>query len=335
MLSAANSPTNNLPSSGSSSSSSSPNSQEGADSPVNQIASRAAHHHHHHHHHHQRTLMDMPHNHAARFSASGLGLVPRNHLPPTASASVGQSGGNGASNQLGGAPLLPPPPDLAGDSGAASVAAAMAVLAEERVACPGAGLMVNAPPAHNPAMQGQESMLVDDAGGGHHLSISASLRTDSPAGDEASTSSFPLSPSLASFADVVPYNWQAGKPTIKERISYMFNSPIMADVCFVVGKQRRRIPAHRFVLAVSSAVFDAMFNGPLAANMTGAPPIAPPPPPPAVPELSPQPQGVGRQTSGGADTGADGDGAHREAERLRGDVPEVAVPDVEPSAFLG
>ncbi|XP_044727955.1 BTB/POZ domain-containing protein 1-like [Chrysoperla carnea] len=62
------------------------------------------------------------------------------------------------------------------------------------------------------------------------------------------------------------YNWQALKTTVKERFTFMFNNEILADVHFIVGRdnQQQRIPAHKFVLSVGSAVFDAMFNGTLA-----------------------------------------------------------------------
>ena len=62
------------------------------------------------------------------------------------------------------------------------------------------------------------------------------------------------------------HNWQATKMTVKERISFLFNSSILSDVTFIVGRdsQQQRIPAHRFVLSVGSAVFDAMFNSTLA-----------------------------------------------------------------------
>ena len=58
------------------------------------------------------------------------------------------------------------------------------------------------------------------------------------------------------------YNWQATKMTVKERLAFLFNNNILSDVTFVVGRdvQQQRIPAHRFVLSVGSAVFDAMFN---------------------------------------------------------------------------
>ena len=50
--------------------------------------------------------------------------------------------------------------------------------------------------------------------------------------------------------------------TVKERLAFLFNNNILSDVTFVVGRDvhQQRIPAHRFVLSVGSAVFDAMFN---------------------------------------------------------------------------
>lgn len=53
---------------------------------------------------------------------------------------------------------------------------------------------------------------------------------------------------------------------VKERFAFMFNNEILSDVHFIVGRDmvQQRIPAHKFVLAVGSAVFDAMFNGTLA-----------------------------------------------------------------------
>ena len=68
-------------------------------------------------------------------------------------------------------------------------------------------------------------------------------------------------------------NWQTVKPTIGERISFMFNNDLFSDVKFVVrgatgdceSKRRKRvIPAHKFVLSISSPVFEAMFYGELA-----------------------------------------------------------------------
>ena len=68
-------------------------------------------------------------------------------------------------------------------------------------------------------------------------------------------------------------NWQTVKPTIRERISFIFNNDLFSDVKFVVrgangeGESKRRkqvIPAHKFVLSISSPVFEAMFYGELA-----------------------------------------------------------------------
>jgi len=62
------------------------------------------------------------------------------------------------------------------------------------------------------------------------------------------------------------YNWQASKSSVHERFSFMFNNELLADIHFKVGRPglEQRIPAHKFVLSVGSAVFDAMFNSALA-----------------------------------------------------------------------
>ncbi|KAL1420893.1 hypothetical protein MTO96_004269 [Rhipicephalus appendiculatus] len=74
--------------------------------------------------------------------------------------------------------------------------------------------------------------------------------------------------SIASNSSQVPFNWQASKSTVQERLSFLFNKEILSDVRFLVGRgaQQQRLPAHKFVLSVGSAVFDAMFNGALATN---------------------------------------------------------------------
>uniref|UniRef100_A0A1A8RSY4 BTB (POZ) domain containing 3b n=1 Tax=Nothobranchius rachovii TaxID=451742 RepID=A0A1A8RSY4_9TELE len=63
-------------------------------------------------------------------------------------------------------------------------------------------------------------------------------------------------------------NWQGLYSTIRERNSVMFNNELMADVHFVVGQPGRtqQLPGHRYVLAVGSSVFHAMFYGELAEN---------------------------------------------------------------------
>lgn len=58
------------------------------------------------------------------------------------------------------------------------------------------------------------------------------------------------------------HNWQAYMPTLKHRMATIFNRDILADVYFLVGKKSKtRFAAHKFVLSIGSAVFNAMFNG--------------------------------------------------------------------------
>ncbi|XP_051942103.1 BTB/POZ domain-containing protein 6-B-like [Hippocampus zosterae] len=63
-----------------------------------------------------------------------------------------------------------------------------------------------------------------------------------------------------------PRSWQGGHPTLRERNALMFNNELMADVHFIVGPpgDSQRVPAHKYVLAVGSSVFCAMFYGDLA-----------------------------------------------------------------------
>ncbi len=65
-------------------------------------------------------------------------------------------------------------------------------------------------------------------------------------------------------------NWQTTRPTIRERGKFMFNNDLFSDVKFVVrdangeSESKQVIPAHKFVLSISSPVFEAMFYGELA-----------------------------------------------------------------------
>ena len=64
--------------------------------------------------------------------------------------------------------------------------------------------------------------------------------------------------------------WQStARSTIKERCLTIFNQELLSDIKFVVrdsqsGSESKTIPAHKFVLAISSPVFYAMFYGELA-----------------------------------------------------------------------
>uniref|UniRef100_A0A914ERA5 BTB domain-containing protein n=1 Tax=Acrobeloides nanus TaxID=290746 RepID=A0A914ERA5_9BILA len=95
--------------------------------------------------------------------------------------------------------------------------------------------------------------------------------------------------------------WQAEKTTLKERMSYMFCNETLADVVFFVGKDEQRIPAHKFVLSIGSAVFDAMFNGGFSGSADHA--------------------------SHTSCTGTSGYSCSR-------CVQEIKLPDIEPNAFL-
>jgi hypothetical protein len=67
-------------------------------------------------------------------------------------------------------------------------------------------------------------------------------------------------------------HWQACRETIRERNRFMFKNSLMSDVHFSVGilsdetaeRETRNVPAHKYVLAISSPVFFAMFYGRLA-----------------------------------------------------------------------
>ena len=69
---------------------------------------------------------------------------------------------------------------------------------------------------------------------------------------------------------VVEENWQTKCSSIADRATFIFNTELLSDVKFVVpassGERgsKRVIPAHKFVLAISSPVFYAMFYGQMA-----------------------------------------------------------------------
>ena len=65
-------------------------------------------------------------------------------------------------------------------------------------------------------------------------------------------------------------NWQTKLSTIVEKTAFIFNNELLSDVKFVIslpnggGESKKAIPAHKFVLAINSPVFFAMFYGRMA-----------------------------------------------------------------------
>lgn len=85
-------------------------------------------------------------------------------------------------------------------------------------------------------------------------------------GDEGGVNAIAAGPLPQNVANAAPFNWQSQKTTVKERLAFLFNTDTMADVNFLIGKEpfTQLVPAHKFVLSMSSAVFDALFNGGMA-----------------------------------------------------------------------
>ena len=65
-------------------------------------------------------------------------------------------------------------------------------------------------------------------------------------------------------------NWQTTRPTIRERAKFMLNNDRLSDVKFVAANSNGEsestqvIAAHKFILAIGSPVFEAMFYGEMA-----------------------------------------------------------------------
>ena len=65
-------------------------------------------------------------------------------------------------------------------------------------------------------------------------------------------------------------HWQTKCLTINERTTFIFNNELLSDVKLIApvsnskNDSREMIPAHKFVLAIGSPVFYAMFFGEMA-----------------------------------------------------------------------
>ena len=86
-------------------------------------------------------------------------------------------------------------------------------------------------PPHNNSLMQRESMLITQP---------SSLPSSPLASPGAlSSTSFCLQSSATNTADIdtADPNWQATKPTVRERNAAMFNNDLMADIKFVVGSE--------------------------------------------------------------------------------------------------
>ncbi|XP_068745074.1 BTB/POZ domain-containing protein 6-B-like [Montipora capricornis] len=71
-------------------------------------------------------------------------------------------------------------------------------------------------------------------------------------------------------SDIQTDDWQSTRETVRERNKYMFLNPMISDISFLVQDSTNKdgikvsLPAHKYVLAISSPVFFAMFHGGVA-----------------------------------------------------------------------
>ena len=63
--------------------------------------------------------------------------------------------------------------------------------------------------------------------------------------------------------------WQLALNSQKECFKYLLENEELADIHFLFKKEDKRIPAHKFLLATRSQVFQAQFYGDLPAGSRG------------------------------------------------------------------
>nr|XP_018902559.1 PREDICTED: BTB/POZ domain-containing protein 2-like [Bemisia tabaci] len=61
-------------------------------------------------------------------------------------------------------------------------------------------------------------------------------------------------------SDLTNENWQGDKKVLADRFAFIFNSEKYADINIFVGKTEQRIPAHKLILCVGSAVLDNILS---------------------------------------------------------------------------
>ncbi|KAJ8383568.1 hypothetical protein AAFF_G00219480 [Aldrovandia affinis] len=194
---------------------------------------------------------------------------PLGNVQPSNSAHSSAAGNGGSADAAGGAQgpagLANPQPGPGVSSGA-GVAVGIQPTAQNSGPQAAAESATNAATAAGGMTTSATNMTATTT---PNASQAAAAGAGAGAGTPSSLASAPASAAVLVYREPV-YNWQATKSTVKERFAFLFNNEVLSDVHFLVGKGMgvQRTPAHRFVLAVGSAVFDAMFNGGMATTST-------------------------------------------------------------------